>query len=124
MIDQGELEQILDKYLYQFDGEVCGVPAAAKAIAARLTPTAMMSEFVGLVHSGNTQSYRVPHTDGTRRTVWLKTDGVTLCWDPDAWDPSTDPPIETCSDSRLDTTCDHVQAVKLYLAREEQSTNV
>ena len=124
-----EIEQIIKdhiaiKYMtidpftgHPTDPVVCGVSAAATAIATRLTLPHLMSEFVGLVHRFS-DVYSVPHTDGTRRRVWIKPDGVTHCWDPGIF------PTIACSDSSQGTTCPHVLAVELYLAREEQSTNV
>ena len=52
MTDRGELEEILDDHLYQFDGSVMGIPEAAKAIAARLTPVAGLDEIQQMINAG------------------------------------------------------------------------
>jgi len=88
------------------------INAVANAIAAQLTLAHRMSEFVGLVHRFS-DVYSVPHTDGARRRVWIKPDGVTHCWDPGIF------PTIACSDSSQGTTCPHVLAVELWLARQE-----
>ena len=110
MLTQNEIAEIIDNHRDP-DGMV-QINAVANAIAAQLTLAHRMSEFVGLVHRFS-DVYSVPHTDGARRRVWTKPDGVTHCWDPDIF------PTIACSDSSQGTTCIHVQAVKLHLARQE-----
>lgn len=117
MLTKDEITEIISKYVYPHSFHVYGILDAAEAIAEQLTPAHLMSHFVGPVHSGTTQSYRVPHTDGTRRSVWIKADGATACWDPDTWDRTADPPLVICSDSSDGTTCLHVEAARLYRAR-------
>ena len=110
MLTQDEIMEIIEEHADTIS--LADIDAAAEAIAAQLTLAHRMSEFVGLVHRFS-DVYSVPHTDGARRRVWTKPDGVTHCWDPDIF------PTIACSDSSQGTTCIHVQAVKLYLAREE-----
>ena len=90
---------------------IAGKSEAAEAIAARLTLVHRMSEFVTL--SSHRDIYTVLDPDGRARNVWMKGNGGSKCWIP------LDGCQEGCSDSKDRTTCDHVQAVKLYLARQE-----
>ena len=96
------------------DPVVCGVSAAARAIAALLTPAHLMSYFVYPSLAQNI--YYVPDS-GETYCVRRRPD-VTHCWRDGSPSDEND-----CSDSLDGTTCPHALAVELYLAREEQSTN-
>ena len=115
MLTQDEIAEILKQELFvaklvKVEGGIHGIPEAAEAIAARLTLVHRMSEFVTL--SSHRDIYTVLDPDGRARNVWMKGNGGSKCWIP------LDGCQEGCSDSKDRTTCDHVQAVKLYLARQ------
>lgn len=113
MLNEPEIQVIMDEHNTGTIGYKTDVKAAAKAIAARLTLPHRMSEFVGRVNliGGSTRSptvYRVPGWNGVVFSVEFYPSGSIQCW-------STGALKQSCSTGN----CPHVQAVELYLARQE-----